>query len=192
MVHRLSGPLFVLLLAALPAAHAQTAQTAQTARAVDLFQDLDSVRLSTAVGGPLDQQGGTEPQLFAGDLKRFNRFKLDLTNALAVKLGTCGLFVDQEVTDELSVEVFGRLEKPAGCTPRYVYMIQAKLRNSKLKARPASQAPQAENDRVAFRPVIGLADEAGLERSLIDAAVAAITAELRNCHGGAAAKSGGS
>lgn len=180
MIQRLSGPLFVLLLAALPTAHAQTAQAA---RSVDLFQGLDSVRLSTAVGGPLDHQGGTEPRLFAGDLKRFNRFKLDLTNALAVKLGTCGLFVDPEAADELSVEVFGRLEKLEGCTPRYVYMIQAKLRNSKLKAR---QAPQAEGESVAFRPVIGLADEAGLERALIDAAVAAIAAELRNCHGGAA------
>lgn len=176
MIQRLSGSalarLFLLLLAALPAApgHAQAGGPA------DLFGGLDSIRLSTAVGGPLDGKGGTEPQLFAGDLRRFNRFELDLTNALAMKLGTCGLFVDQEAPDELSVEVFGRREELQQCTPRYVYMIQARVRNTKLKA------GQAEVEPVVLRPVIGLADEAGLERSLIDAAVAAVAAELRNCH----------
>jgi hypothetical protein len=186
MTQRLSGSalarLFVLLLAACPAAHAQTAQ-AQAGGSIDLFKDLDSIRLTTAVGGPLDQQGGTAPQLFVGDLKRFNRFEQNLTDALAQKLSTCGLFVDQEAQDELSVEVFGRLEKLQQCTPRYVYMIQAKVRNSKLKA------GRAKVD-IPLRPVIGIADEAGLERALIDAAVAAIAAELRNCHK-PAAKSGG-
>lgn len=184
-MQRLPGLLPLLLLAALPAApqaqNMQTAQPAQApraqaARAVDLFKDLDSIRLSTAVGGPLDQQGGTEPRLFAGDLRRFNRFELELNNALAQKLGTCGLFVDEAAPDELSVEVFGRLETVQGCTPRYVYMIQPKVRNTKLKARPG------EGQVVALRPVIGIADEATLERSLIDAAVAAVAAELRSCH----------
>src|SRR5262245_12024354 len=110
MIHRLSGSLFMLLLAALPAAHGH----AQTAR-VDLFKDLDSIKLSTAVGGPLDAQGGTEPRLFAGDLKRFNQFEQILTDALSIKLGTCGLFVDPQAPDELSVEVFGRLEKLPQC-----------------------------------------------------------------------------
>ncbi len=167
MIQRLFGPLFLLLLAALPAARGH----AQTAPSVDLFKDLDSIRLSTAVGGSLDHKGGTEPQLFAGDLRRFNRFQQGLTDALNTKLATCGLFVSPEAADELSVEVFGRLETLPQCTPRYVYMIQAKVRNSKLKGR-----------LVSLRPVIGIADEAGLERALIDAAVAAVTAELRNCH----------
>lgn len=170
MIQRLSGPLFTLLLVALPAAHAQAA------RSIDLFQDLDSIRLSTAVGDPLDQQGSTEPRLFAGDLRRFNRFKLDLTNALKRKLATCGLFVNQQATDELAVEVFGRLEKLQQCRPHYVYMIQAKVLNSKLTA------GQAKGEPVSLRPVIGLADEAGAEQALIEAAVATIAAELRNCH----------
>lgn len=165
MNQRLLGSLFVLLLVALPAAHAQASAS------VDLFKDLDSIRLSTAVGGPLDPQGCTEPQLFAGDLRRFNHFEQNLADALNMKLSTCGLFVDQEAPDELSVEVFGRREELQQCTPRYVYMIQAKVRNAKLKGR-----------LVPLRPVIGIADEAGLERTLIDAAVAAVAAELRNCH----------
>jgi hypothetical protein len=169
MIQRLFGSLFVLLLVALPAARAQTAR-------IDLFQNLDSIKLSTTVGGPLDQQGGTEPRLFVGDLKRFNRFELDLSQALSRKLETCGLLVDQDAPDELSVEVFGRLETLQQCTPRYVYMIQAKVRNSKL------QAGRAEVEPVVLRPVIGIADEAGLERALIEAAVATIAAELRNCH----------
>jgi hypothetical protein len=75
--------------------------------------------------------------------------------------------------------VFGRLEKLQQCTPRYVYMIQAKVLNSKLKA---GQARQANVEPVFLRPVIGIADEAGLEQALIEAAVATIAAELRNCH----------
>ena len=104
MIQRLSGPLFtLLLLAALPAAHAQTTH-AQAGGSIDLFKDLDSIRLSTAVGGPLDQEGSTEPRLFAGDLKRFNRFQQGLSDALNMKLATCGLFVDENAPDELSVE----------------------------------------------------------------------------------------
>lgn len=170
MIPRLPGPLFALLLAALPAAHAQAGGSA------DLFQGLDSIRLSTAVGGPLDQKGGEEPLLFAGDLKRFNRFEQNLADALNRKLSTCGLFVDPNAPDELSVEVFGRREELQQCTPRYVYMIQARVLSSKL------QAGQAKGEPISLRPVIGLADEAGLERSLIEAAVAAVAAELRNCH----------
>ncbi|HYN21453.1 MAG TPA: hypothetical protein VE078_10875 [Thermoanaerobaculia bacterium] len=177
MIRRLPGPLFILLLAALPAAHAQTTH-AQSAGSIDLFQELDSIRLSTAVGGPLDPQGGKEPRLFAGDLRRFNRFQQGLTDALNMKLATCGLFVDQAAPDELSVEGFGRLEELQQCTPRYVYMIQAKVLNSKLKA---GQASQAKAEPISLRPVIGLADEAGLERALIEAAVATVAAELRSC-----------
>ena len=167
MIQRLFGPLFLLLLAALPAAPGH----AQAGGSIDLFKDLDSIRLSAAVGGTLEPQGGASPRLFADDLKRFNRFEQDLKDALAQKLGTCGLFVSPEAADELSVEVFGRREKLQKCTPRYVYMIQAKVRNSKLKGRLAP-----------LRPVIGITDEAGLEKALIDAAVATVAAELRSCH----------
>lgn len=171
MIRRLAGPLFVFLLVALPAARGH----AQTARSSGPFAGLDQIRLSTAVGGPLDRQGGTEPQLFAGDLNRFNRFELALTTAVAAKLDSCGIFVYSEAPDELSVEVFGRREELQQCTPRYVFMIQAKV----LKSNP--RAPQAERETVSLRPVIGLADEAGLERALIDAAVAAVAGELRGC-----------
>ena len=171
MIRRLAGPLFVFLLVALPAARGH----AQTARSSDPFAGLDQIRLSTAVGGPLDRQGGTDTKLFAGDLKRFNRFKFDLENAVTAKLDSCGIFVSPEAPDELSVEVFGRREELQQCTPRYVYMIQAKVRRSK------PGAPEAEGETVSLRPVIGLADEAGLERALIDAAVAAVAGELRGC-----------
>lgn len=180
MLRRLPAPLFLLLLAALPAAPGH----AQAGGSIDAFKDLDAIRLSTAVGGPLDPQGGTTPRLFANDLRRFNRFQQALTDALTAKLSTCGLFVNPEVADELSVEVFGRPEQLQQCTPRYVYMIQAKVLNSKLRAR------QAEVEFVSLRPVIGLADEAGLERALIEAAVAAVATELRNCHAPATKKGG--
>ena len=42
-------------------------------------------------------------------------------------------------------------------------MIQAKVLNPKLKA------SQAKGEPISLRPVIGIADEAGLERTLIDA-----------------------
>lgn len=165
--------LSMFLLLALPAARG----LAETAPSVDLFEGLDSIRLSTAVGGPLDPQGGTTPQLFAGELRRFNYFMQGLTDALATKLAKCGLFADQEAPDEISVEVFGRLEELQQCTPRYVFMVQAKVLNSKRKSR------QGKNEPVSLRPVIGLADEAGLERALIEAAVAVVAAELRKCSG---------
>ena len=103
-------------------------------------------------------------------------FQQGLSDALNMKLATCGLFVDENAPDELSVEVFGRREELQQCTPRYVYMIQARVLNSKL------QAGRAQGEPISLRPVIGLADEAGLERALIEAAVAAVAAELRNCH----------
>lgn len=173
MIRRLLRPLFALLLVALSAARGH----AETARSTDLFEGLDSIRLSAAVGGALDLEGSTTPQLFEGDLRRFNRFKHDLTQALSSKLSTCGLFVDDAAPDELSVEVFGRLEELPQCAPRYVFMIQVRVMNSKLKAGKGKVEP------LSLSPVIGLADEAGLERTLIETAVAAIARELRSCSG---------
>jgi hypothetical protein len=168
MIRRLSGPLSILLLATIPSAHAQTGGP------VDLFQGLDSIRVSVTFGGPLDQQGGTVRRLLADDLKRFNLFDLKLTEAITTKLETCGLFVDSSVANELSVEVFGRLEKLQQCTPRYVYLVQAKLRNSKLKGNQTGEP-------IFFRPVIGIADDAGMERAVIDDVIASISDELRRC-----------
>jgi hypothetical protein len=166
MIRRLSGPLAVLLLATLPSVHAQTGP-------VDLFQGLDSIRVSVAFGGPLDQGGGTTRRLLADDLKRFNLFEMNLTTAITSKLESCGLFVDSSVANELSVEVFGRLEKLQQCSPRYVYLVQAKLRNSKLKDNPG--------EPIFFRPVIGIADDAGMERAITDDVIASISDELRRC-----------
>lgn len=173
MLQRLPGRLLLLLLlwVALPAAPGH----AQAARSIDLFADLDAISLSAVVGGPLDLYGGTDPQLFAGDLRRFNVFKRDLTMALTLKLESCGILMDPGVPDQLSIEVFGRREELQQCTPRYVYMIQAKVLNSKRKARPA------DGEFVSLGPVIGIADEAGLEQALIETAVAMIADELRNC-----------
>jgi hypothetical protein len=173
MIRRLLGPLFLLLLVALPAARGH----AEAASAADPFGGLDAIRLAVEVGGPLDPAGGTDRRLFAGELRRFNHFVVNLSDALAQKLEACGIFVDPTVSDQLSVEVFGRPEELQQCAPRYVFMIEAKVLNSKRSAR------RGEVEFVPLRPVLGLADEAGLERALIDAAVAAIAAELRNCRG---------
>ena len=169
--HWLPGLLFLVLLVALPAARGH----AQTGRSADLFEGLDSIRLSVTFGGPLDLSGSTAPQLLADDLKRFNLFEVDLKTALDTKLATCGLFVDPNVTDELSVEVFGRREQLNQCTSCYVYLIQVKVLNSKRKTR------RGEGEVVSLPPVIGIADEANLERTLIETAVAAVASELRNC-----------
>lgn len=167
MIRRLSGPLSILLLATIPSAHAQPG-------ANDLFQGLSSIRVSVAFGGPLDAQGGTTRRLLVDELKRFNLFELNLNQALTTKLESCGLFVDSSVADELSVEVFGRLEKLQQCSPRYVYLVQAKLRNSKLKGSQAGEP-------IFFRPVIGIAEDAAMERAVIDDVIASISDELRRC-----------
>jgi hypothetical protein len=171
MIQRLTGPLSIVLLVALSATRAD----AEAARSGDPFADLDSMNLSIEVGGPLDVHGGTARQLFVGDLKRFNRFREDLRNALAMKLESCGILVDEGAKDEVSVEVFGRLEKLQQASPRYIYMIRGEVLNSKLQPR------EAEAERVPLGPVIGLADEEGVERALIETAVAMIAGELRNC-----------
>jgi hypothetical protein len=163
--------LSILLLAALPAEGAG----AETVPSGDPFAGLDAIRLTAEIGGPLDPQGDTAPRLFAGELRRFNQFTVDLKQAVAAKLGTCGILVDDGAPDELTVEVFGRRDDLQQCSPLYVYMVQARVLNTTLTSR------QAEPRFVPFYPVIGVADEAGLERTLIDTAVATVAGQLRNC-----------
>jgi hypothetical protein len=56
-------------------------------------------------------------------------------------------------------------------------MVEADVLNTELASRGASP------ELVALRPVIGLADEAGLEQAVIDTAVAILAGELRSCDG---------
>lgn len=173
MLKRLLTSLSLWLLVVLAVAPLQ----AEKASSVDHFAGLDSIRLSTAVGGPLNVEGSSTPRLFAGDLRRFNRFREDLTQALTFKLSSCGLFVDDGAADEISVEVFGRPEELQSCSPRVLYLIQVRVVSSKLKASHKEIEPHS------LSPVIGLTDEAGLERSLIEAAVATVAGMLKGCRG---------
>lgn len=163
--------LSVLLLAALPAGLCQ----ADAARAVDPFDDLDAIKLTIEIGGPLDMQGGTTRQLLADDLRRFNRFERALEMAATKKLESCGILVDPGTLDEISVGVYGRLEPRPQCTPQYVYMVEVKVLNTELVENPA------DAELIYFRPVIGLAEDQGLEAALTEAVVAILGDELRSC-----------
>ena len=163
--------LFVLLLVALPASPCR----AEPARSTDPFDDLDAINVRLEIGGPLDLQGGTAPQLFAGDSRRISRFTSTLERSVGAKLESCGILWDQGAIDEVSIAVFGRREDLQQGPPQFVYMVQVEVLNTTLGSR------QAKPELVALRPVIGLADEAGLEGALIDTAVAMIAGELRSC-----------
>jgi len=163
--------LFVLLLAALPASLCR----AEAARSTDPFADLDAINIAVEIGGPLDLQGSTAPELFVGDLARLNRFRSTLERSVGTKLESCGILWDQGAIDEVSIAVFGRREDLQQGPPQFVYMVQVEVLNTTLGSR------QAKPELVALRPVIGLADEAGLEGALIDTAVAMIAGELRSC-----------
>lgn len=167
------GSLLVLLLAALPA----SSFGAELARSTGPFADLDAIDVAVEIGGPLDLTGSTAPELLAGDLARFNRFESALKQGVGAKLESCGILWDQGAVDEVAVTVFGRRENVAQGAPQYVYMVEVEILNSKLSGR------QAEPEAVVLRPVIGLADESGLERALIDTAVGIVAGELRNCDG---------
>jgi hypothetical protein len=163
--------LFFLLLVALPPSLCR----AEAARSTDPFADLDAINITIEIGGPLDLQGSTAPDLFVGDLGRLNRFKSTLERSVGAKLESCGILWDQGAVDELSISMFGRREDLQQGPPQYVYMVQVEVLNTTLASR------QAKPELVALRPVIGLSDEAGLEGALIDTAVAMIAGELRSC-----------
>jgi hypothetical protein len=162
---------FVLLLAALPASWCRAAP----ARATGPFADLDAIDVKVEIGGPLDLRGGTAPELLAGDLGRFNRFKSTVERSVGAKLESCGILWDQGALDEVSITVFGRREDLPQGPPQYVYMVQVEVLNTTLASRGANPEP------IALRPVLGLADDAGLEEALTQAALRIVGDELRTC-----------
>jgi hypothetical protein len=165
--------LLVLLLVALPASLCR----AEPAPSTDPFAGLDAIDIRVEIGGPLDLRGSTAPELLAGEVGRLNRFRSSLEQSVGAKLESCGILWDQGAVDEVAITVFGRREDLPQGQPQYVYMVEVEILNTKLAGR------QAEPEIVALRPVIGLADEAGLERALIDTAVGLVAGELRNCDG---------
>lgn len=166
----------LLLAAALPALGAAGGAVG-AARSVGPFADLDAINVKLEIGGPLDLRGSTTPELFSGDLVRFNRFKSTLEKSVGTKLEACGILWDQGAVDEVTIAVFGRREDLSEGPPHYVYMVQADVLNTKLAGRGSNP------ELAALRPVIGLADEAGLEQALIDTAVAVLAGELGSCDG---------
>ena len=172
-IRGISRGLFVLLLVALPASSSWPEPT----RSTGPFADLDAINIKLEIGGPLDLQGSTAPELLAGEVGRLNRFRSSLEQSVGAKLESCGILWDQGAVDEVAITVFGRREDVPQGQPQYVYMVEVEILNTKLAGR------QAEPEIVALRPVIGLADEAGLEGALIDTAVAILAGELRNCDG---------
>lgn len=165
--------LFVLLLAALVASSA----SAQPAHSTDPFADLDAINVALEIGEPLDVRGSTAPELFVGDVVRLNRFESTLKQSVGAKLEACGILWDQGAVDEVAITVSGRREDLPQGPPQYVYLVQVEVLNTKLAGRGR------EPEIVALRPVIGLADEAGLEQALVDTAVAILAGELRSCDG---------
>jgi hypothetical protein len=172
-----SRGLFVLLLVALAASSSR----AEPTRSTGPFADLDAINIAVEIGGPLDLQGSTAPELLTGEVGRFNRFRSTLERSVGEKLESCGILWDEGAVDEVSITVFGRREilpqSPPQGPPHYLYMVQVEVLNTTLASRGAKP------ETVALRPVLGLADEAGLERALIDTAVAILAGELRNCDG---------
>jgi hypothetical protein len=164
---------FVLLLLALPASSGR----AEAARSANPFAGLDAINIALEIGGPLDLRGSTAPELFVGDLVRHNRFRTTLERSVGAKLESCGILWDQGAVDVVSITVFGRREEVPQGLSQYVYMVEVEILNTKHANRGA------EPETVALRPVLGLADDAGLERALIDTAVAILAGELRNCDG---------
>ncbi len=163
--------LFVLLLVALPAS-LWGAEAART----DPFAGLDAINVTLEIGGPLDLRGSEEPELFAGELRRRNLFSLNMTDTVAQKIETCGLMAYPEAPDVISIDVFGRRERRGEGPPLWVYMVEVKVLNTTLsKDRGVDPGP------TYLRPVIGVADDAGLEAALTDAAMAILADELRNC-----------
>lgn len=183
MIQRPSGipgfsrGLLVLLLVALPACLCH----AQPTRSTGPFADLDAIDVAVELGGPLDLQGSTAPELLVGEVGRLNRFRSTLQRSVGEKLESCGILWDQGAVDEVSITVFGRREilpqGPPQGPPHSVYMVQVEVLNTTLAGR------QEKPEAVALPPVIGVADEAGLEQALIDTAVGILAGELGDCGG---------
>lgn len=150
---------------------------AQPARSAGPFADLDAIDVAVEIGGPLDLRGGSAPELLVGDVARFNRFETAFKRSVGEKLESCGILWDGGAVDQVSITVFGRRENLPQAPPHYVYMVQVEVLNTTLADR------QATPEAVALPPVIGLADEAGLERALIDTAVGVLAGELGACDG---------
>jgi len=164
--------LFVLLLVALPASPCR----AEPARSTDPFDDLDAINVRLEIGGPLDLQGGTAPQLFAGDSRRISRFTSTLERSVGAKLESCGILWDQGAVDEVAIFVFGRLEQQPAGPALYVYKVDVEVVNSNLGAERAT-VPEP----LPLRSVIGLAAEDRLEGAIIEAAIAIIADDLGAC-----------
>ena len=169
--------LLVLLFVALAAATSR----AQPTRSTGPFADLDAIDVAVEIGGPLDLEGSTAPELLDGEVGRRDRFRTTLERSVGEKLESCGILWDQGAVDEVSITVYGRREElPQGSPqgpPHSVYMVRVEVLNTTLAGR------QEKPEAVALPPVIGLADEAGLERALIDTAVGILAGELGDCGG---------
>lgn len=160
---------FALLFAAIAASSGHAAPS-------NPFADLDSIRVSLEVGGPLDHQGNIERELFAEDLRRYNRFQSSLIQAVGNQVESCGLLVDEAATEEISVEVFGRPEpRPQGGPPHYVFLVEVGAFT--LNPGPRDSDPEL----VPARRVLGLAEDADLETAVIDAALAALPDDFQGC-----------
>lgn len=157
------------------AALALLAGLAVPAGAANPFADLDWIQLSVEIGGPLDHEGNTAPELLAGDLRRFNVFESGLRRALVSQVEGCGLLVDPGATDQIEVEVFGRPEpRPQGGPPQYVFLVE-------VRAVSLQPARGADPELAPTKRVLGLAEDANLEAAVIDAAVAALPDDLQGC-----------
>jgi hypothetical protein len=168
---------FVLLLVALAA----SSSWAQPTRSTGPFADLDAIDVAVEIGGPLDLHGSTAPELLDGEVGRRDRFRSALERSVGEKLESCGILWDQGAVDQVSITVFGRREVvhrgPPQGPPHSLFMVEVEVLNTTLAGR------QEEPEAVALRPVIGLADDAGLEQALIDTAVGILAGELGACGG---------
>jgi hypothetical protein len=158
------------------AALAAPLSRAEAAGPAGPFDKLDAIGIAVEVGGPLDLEGGTAPQLFTGEVGRFSRFRTTLSRSVGRKLESCGILWDEGArADVVSIFVFGRLERPPQGPPLYVYMVKGEVLNSKLGT------DRSELEPFPLRPVLGFASDDGLEAAIIDAAVAIVSDELGSC-----------
>lgn len=139
------------------------------------FDELDAMNIAVEVGGPLDLEGRTAPELFTGEVGRLSRFETTLKRSVGSKLEACGILWDEGVPkDVVSIFVFGHLERPPEGPPLYVYMIKGEILNSKLE-------DGSELEPLPLRTVLGVASDGGLETAIIDAALAIVSDELGVC-----------